>query len=69
HVFPRWAGILLLASGITFLLTIPPLPSPISDIIEVASFACLALAFMGCGYSLIVGERGAVETAPFAVKA
>lgn len=69
QVFPRWAGGLLLASGIFFLLTIPPLPSSISDIIEVASFACLALAFIGCGYVLMAGERGTAEPARFVAKA
>ena len=69
QVFPRWAGILLLASGIIFLLTIPNIPSPLGDIIEVASFACLALAFVGCGYALVTGERESAEAAPFAAKA
>ena len=61
HVFPRWAGIFLLASGIIFLLTIPNIPSPLGDIIEVASFITLAGAFIGCGYALIAGKYGTVE--------
>jgi hypothetical protein len=69
HVFPRWTGILLLASGIIFLLTIPSLPSPLGDIIEVASFITLAGAFIGCGYTLIAGEREIVESVPFAAEA
>lgn len=69
HVFPRWAGILLIVSGIIFLLTIPSLPSPLGDIIEVASFITLAGAFIGCGYMLISGEHGTVETVPFAAEA
>lgn len=61
HVFPRWTGVLLLVSGIAFLLTIPPLPSPIGDIIEVVSFVALAAAFMGCGYQLLAGKHETVE--------
>lgn len=53
RVFPRWTGVLLLVSGIAFLLTIPPLPSPIGDSIEVVSFVTLAAAFIGCGYQLM----------------
>jgi hypothetical protein len=65
-VFPRWTGILLLISGIAFLLTIPPLPTPISDIIEVASFITLTLVCIGCRY-LLMGQRNeAAEAAPFA---
>jgi len=69
QVFSRSTGILLIASGIAFLLTIPPLPSPLSDIIEVVSFILLAVAFMWCGYTLIAGEGRTAETAPFATKA
>jgi hypothetical protein len=65
RVFPRWTGILLLASGIIFLLTIPPLPSPLGDILEVAFFIALDVAFLWCGYTLIAGGSGTVETAPF----
>lgn len=69
HVFPRWTGVLLLASGIAFLLTIPPLPSPIGDSIEVISFAALAGALIGCGSTLLTGERATGEAAPSAAKA
>ena len=69
RVFPRWMGILLLISGIAFLLTLPPLPSPISDLIETASFVAFAIVFLWCGYLLIASERGSVETAPFAAEA
>jgi len=69
HVFSRATGILLIASGIAFLLTIPPLPSPLSDSIEVVSFILLAVAFVWCGYTLMVGEGGTAETVPFAAKA
>ncbi|HZR42657.1 MAG TPA: hypothetical protein VFB12_21225 [Ktedonobacteraceae bacterium] len=69
RVFPRWTGILLLISGIAFLLTLPPLPSPISDLIETASFVAFAIVFLWCGYLLIASERGSVEAAPFAAEA
>lgn len=60
-VFPRWTGVLLLISGIAFLLMIPPLPSPLSDLIEVASFITLALACSGCGYLLMTRQDETVE--------
>jgi hypothetical protein len=66
QVFPRLAGVLLLVSGIAFLLTIPPLPSPISDIIEVISFIALALGCIWCGYLLMGQWNAPVEPAPFA---
>ena len=61
HVFPRWTGVLLLVSGIAYLLTIPPLPSPIGGIIEVVSFITLAGAFIRCGYQLITGGQETAE--------
>ncbi|HLZ58632.1 MAG TPA: hypothetical protein VKR06_16965 [Ktedonosporobacter sp.] len=64
HVFPRWTGILLLASGILFLLTLPPLPSPLDDLIEIASFIALALACLWCGYLLMGKENGKVQGKP-----
>jgi hypothetical protein len=69
RVFPRLVGILLLVSGIIFLLTIPPLPSPLGDILEVAAFVAFDVAFLWCGYLLMAGERGTVETVPFAAEA
>jgi hypothetical protein len=69
HVFPRWAGILLLISGIAFLLTIPPLPSSFSDIIEVVSFITLAGAFIWCGFTLMARERETAESVPSAAEA
>lgn len=69
RVFPRWSGILLLVSGIIFLLTIPPIPSPLGDILEVAAFLTFDVAFLWCGYLLMVGERGAVEAVPFVAEA
>ena len=69
-VFPRWAGILLLASGILLVLTIPPLPSLLSNIIEVASFITLAVAFISCGYTLMVrGHETAEVGVPSVVQA
>lgn len=69
RVFPRLAGILLLASGIIFLLTIPNIPSPLGDLIEVASFACLALAFIGCGRTLVTRAPAQGETVLSGAKA
>ncbi|GAC1613777.1 MAG: hypothetical protein NVS4B7_05460 [Ktedonobacteraceae bacterium] len=69
RMFPRLAGILLLVSGIIFLLTIPPLPSPLGDILEVAAFVASDVAFLWCGYILMAGERVVVETVPFAAEA
>jgi hypothetical protein len=69
HVFPRWAGVLLIVAGIALLLTIPPLPVILSTIIETISFFALAVAFLWCGYMLISGEQGTVETVPFAAEA
>lgn len=69
RVFSRPAGILLLASGIIFLLTIPNIPSPLGDLIEVASFACLALAFIGCGYALVTRALAQVEAVSAGAKA
>ncbi len=66
HVFPRWTGILLIAAGIALLLTLPPLPSPLGDIIEVASSVTFSGAFLWCGYTLMAQERGTVEATPFA---
>lgn len=69
RVFPRWTGMLFLASGIAFLLTIPPLPSPLSDFIEVGSFAALAIACMWCGYLLVASrERADVEAGSLAAE-
>src|SRR5260370_42085202 len=69
RMFPRWTGILLLVSGIIFLLTIPPLPSPLGDILEASAFVAFDVAFLWCGYLLMAGERGTAETAPFAAEA
>ena len=66
RVFPRWTGVLLLISGIAFLLDIAPFPSPLSDILEVAAFITLALACSGCGYLLMGLSHEATEAAPFA---
>ena len=69
RVFPRWTGMFFLVSGIGFLLTIPPLPSPLSDFLEVVSFVALAIACIWCGYILVAGrEHASVEAGSFAVE-
>jgi hypothetical protein len=52
RVFPRWAGILLLASGIISIIGIP-LPPLLSNIIEPAGEVVLFLAFAWFGYALV----------------
>ncbi|GAC1508945.1 MAG: hypothetical protein NVS2B12_24630 [Ktedonobacteraceae bacterium] len=66
RVFPRWMGTLLLIAGIILLLTIPPLPSPIADIVEIAGFAALYIAYIGFGYTLMSQEGESVDAVPFA---
>jgi len=46
RVFPRWAGMLIVVSGIAFLLTLPPLPDVLSTILETISFIPLSLPFL-----------------------
>src|SRR5229473_2375931 len=46
RVFPRWAGVFLLVSGILSLLTLVPF---LGDILEVISYISLAAAFVWCG--------------------
>jgi hypothetical protein len=52
RVFPRWAGILLLASGIISIIGIP-FPPLLSNIIEPAGEVVLFLAFAWFGYALV----------------
>ena len=66
HVFPRWAGILIVVSGIAFLLTLLPLPDVFSTILETIAFIALSVAFLWCGYMLIAQKREAAEVSPFA---
>ena len=66
HVFPRWAGILLIASGVFTLLMFPATTSPLSEIIGVTASATSAVAFFWCGYLLMGREYRTQETVPFA---
>lgn len=66
-VFPRLAGILLIISGVLFLpLFLIENTPPVSDILEVASFAVQALAFVWCGYFLMSREYATQQAAPSA---
>ena len=63
HVFPRWAGILLLLSGVVFVLTIPPLPSPLGDLIGLAGNVIFFAALAWSGYALMTPEKQPVVAA------
>ena len=66
HVFPRWIGILLLISGVLFLLSFPLTASLFGEIIDLASNLTFFVAFAWCGYTLIARgkEPVAVTFAP-----
>jgi hypothetical protein len=66
QVFPRWAGGLLIASGIALLLTLP-LAEGVNTILEPIAFTLFALAFLRCGYTLMTGSNDVVEAAPRAI--
>ena len=72
RVFPRWIGMLFLVAGVAFLLTIPPLPSSLSTVIETASFAALAIACIGGGYLLVADREPAgveaIAAAPTSIR-
>src|SRR6266699_5971245 len=53
QVFPRWTGTLLIISGVLFLLSIPPIPSPFGDIIDLASNVAYFVVLAWCGYLLM----------------
>ncbi len=61
RVFPRWVGILLLASGIISIIGIP-LPPQLSNIVEPAGEAVLFLAFAWFGYALVAQGKEQVAT-------
>jgi|SRR5579872_5923787 len=61
HVFPGWIGILLIISGILFILSIPALPPPFGTIIDAASNIAFFVAFAWCGYLLTKQEPETVE--------
>lgn len=65
RVFPRWAGILFLIAGVLFLLSIPPIPSPFGDVIDLASNVVFFVGLAWCGYTL-VAQRKEPVAAPFA---
>ncbi|HAE83321.1 MAG TPA: hypothetical protein DEV72_09260 [Ktedonobacter sp.] len=65
HVFPRWAGILLIVAGVLFLLSLPHIPSPIGDVIGLASNVVFLVAFAWFGYALVAQGKEPVA-APFA---
>jgi hypothetical protein len=65
RVFPRWTGVLLIISGVLFLLALPGLPSPIGDIIDLGSNGAFCIAFAYCGYLLMTGGKERVA-APYA---
>ncbi len=61
-VFPGWTGILLIVSGVLFILSIPAIPPPIGTIIDFASNVTFYIAFAWCGYQLMIQESETVET-------
>jgi hypothetical protein len=61
RVFPRWTGILLLISGVLYLLSIPHIPSPFGDIIGFASNVVFFVALAWCGYLLMRQEQETAE--------
>jgi hypothetical protein len=61
RVFPRWTGILLIAAGIGFLLSFPPLPPMVEAILETVALFAFFLVFLWCGSLLIAPERGVAE--------
>ena len=58
HVFPRWAGILLIVAGVLLLLAFAPIP-----FISLASNVVFFVAFAWCGYTL-VAQRKETAMAP-----
>ena len=60
HVFPRWIGILLLISGVLFLLSFPLTASLFGEIIDLASNLTFFVAFAWCGYALVSQDKEAV---------
>lgn len=61
RVFPGWTGILLIISGILFILSIPALAPPFGTIIDFASNVTFFVAFAWCGYQLMRQELETVE--------
>jgi len=60
RMFPRWAGVLLIVFGVTFLLN-GFLPGILGDIFEVVSFIPFSATFIWCGYLLMTQEQEAGE--------
>jgi hypothetical protein len=69
RVFPRWTGILLIVGGVLFLLSIPPIPSPFSDIISLAGNVALFVAFGWFGYAFVAGGKEPVAAAELSAPA
>lgn len=67
--FSRWTGILLLVSGIVFLLTIPPLPSPLGDLIGLAGNMIFFAVLVWFGYALMAWEKQPVAAAELSTPA
>lgn len=65
HVFPRWAGILLIVAGVLFLLSLPHIPSPLGDVIGLATNVVFFVAFAWFGYALVAQGKEPMA-APFA---
>ena len=61
HVFPRWTGILLIVAGVLFLLSIPPIPSPFGDIIDLASNVVFFVTLAWIGYLLMTQKQETAE--------
>jgi hypothetical protein len=61
RVFPRWTGILLIISGVQFLLSIPAIPSPLGDLIDLASNVVFFVALAWFGYLLMTQKQETAE--------
>lgn len=62
RVFPHWTGLLLIISGVLFILSLPALPPPFGTIIDVASNVFSFTAFAWCGYQMVTQEPETVKT-------
>jgi hypothetical protein len=69
RVFPRWAGILLLLSGIISIITFVLPPSTVGDIIEPVGDGALFLALAWFGYALVAQEKEPVAEQSLATSA
>jgi hypothetical protein len=60
-IFPRPIGALLIVSGVAFLLSIPPLPSPLGNFTSIVANIVIFAALAWAGYLLMAREP---ESAP-----